>query len=583
MKRKPFLTVFLCSVFAALTVLFFAPMEIVLANAGEFFFPFSSVWWFQLLLALAVSLLAAILLCLFPARVGLLLGACVLGVGLAAYAQTFPFMNGLMPSLTGRAIDISASGVAWNLVIWIIIILVAFLAVFFTVKKHRHAVETALCAVAGIFIAMQLVGLITSVVNSSSAPAEKRQDHVLSAQGQFELGSDENVIVFVMDTADGVWARQMLERWPELKDTLSGWTWYPNATSRYNRTYPSLPYMLTAQPCRFDRPVPVYVDEAFTGGMAFLKGLSDAGVDTRILTSEPNLISDLADPYIANTVRYDYAAFGNLYLPGLEKALLRIAVYKCAPYLLKNYGLYDMDYVNSVSFEIHNNPETKYSSYDYEFNDKLKKGLTVSDRYSKAFRFYHTAGTHIGVFWDENLVPDPNRVGHEDYPAAMRGCFRNVEKYIAHLKDLDLYDRATIIVTADHGSNFGVPWGQPLERTTTATPVLMVKYPGADLSQPLQENKAPVSHDDLIATVEQALSVPVSGLGSAKTFRDFAPGESRERLYDFIAFRDHTAGEIAVLEYLIDGDAEDIANYHLTGNWWDVLYSVQPISDEPYP
>ena len=583
MKKKPFLTVFLCAAFAALTVLFFAPMEVVLANAGEFFFPFSTVWWFQLLLALGASLLAALVLCLFPARAALLLGACVLGVGLAAYVQTFPFMNGLMPSLTGRAINISSSGITWNLVIWIAIILLVVLIVFFTLKKHRPAVETGLRAAAGVLIAMQLVGLVTSVINSSSAPAEKRQDHVLSARGQFELGSEDNVIVFVMDTADGAWARQMLERWPELKDTLSGWTWYPNATSRYNRTYPSLPYMLTAQLCRFDRPVPTYVDEAYTEGGAFLKGLSTAGVDTRILTSEPNLVSDLADPYIANAVKYDYSAFGNLYLPGLEKALLRISLYKCAPYLLKNYGLYDMDYVNTVSFEIHNNPETRYGSYDYEFNDRLKKGLTVSSDYSKAFRFYHTAGTHIGVFWDENLTPSPNRTGHEDYPAAMRGCFRNVEEYIARLKDLGLYDRATIIVTADHGSNFGVPWDQPLERTTSATPVLMVKYPNADLSQPLREDKSPVSHDDLIATVEQALSVPLSGLGSGKTFRDYTPGESRDRLYDFIAFRDHTAGEICVREYLIDGDAEDIANYHLTGNWWDVLYSVQPISDEAFP
>ena len=57
MKKEPFLTVFLCAACAALTVLFFAPMEVVLANAGEFFFPFSTVWWFQLLVTLAAALL----------------------------------------------------------------------------------------------------------------------------------------------------------------------------------------------------------------------------------------------------------------------------------------------------------------------------------------------------------------------------------------------------------------------------------------------------------------------------------------------------------------------------------------------
>ena len=582
MKKKPFLTILCCIFLPVLTILFFSPLEVIAMNAGEFFFPLANVWWFQLLVCLAGSLLLTFLMVLLPVRAALTAAAAALGVGIAAYIQIL-FLNGLVPSLTGRAIKLPPSGMALNLVIWIAVtLLTAFLVLLFS-RKARKSTEFVMRAVACALIVMQLAGFIGSALSMNTEVTEERQDHVLSAKGQFELGSGENVIIFVMDTADGAWAREMLDRWPDLKDTLSGWTWYPNATSRYNRTYPSLTYMLTGEECHFDKPVPTYVNEAFTTGIAFLKGLSDAGVETRILTPDPDLISDLADPYIANAVNYDYGAFGNLYLLRLEKVLLHIGIYKSAPYLFKNQGVYDMDYVNTASFRIHNDPETKYDNDDYEFYAKLKKGLTVSSEYSKAFRFYHTAGTHIGVFWGEDLVPDPNRVGTEDYPAAMRGCFRNVEEYIARLKDLGLYDKATIIVTADHGSNFGVSAGLPLERTTTATPVMMVKYAGADLSQPLQENKAPVSQDELIATVEKALSVPASGLGSGKTFRDFTEGEARERLYDFIAYREHVAGEIAVREYLIDGDAEDIANYHLTGRWWDVLYSVQPISDEVFP
>ena len=583
MRKKPSLAIFFCNLFLLLTTLFFSPLEVVARNAGEFFFPLSNVWWPQLLVCLAGALLLTLLMLLLPARAGLTVAAAMLGLGLAAYVQIL-FLNGLIPSMTGKAIDISSSEKILNLVLWIVITLLAVVLVFLFSKKFRKNTELALCAVAGALIVMQLAGFVSSALTMDTKTTKDRQNHVLSARGQFDLGSESNVVVFVMDTADGAWAREMLDRWPDLKDTLSGWTWYPNATSRYNRTYPALTYMLTGQTCHFDRPVPTYVDEAFTNGAAFLKNLSDAGVDTRILTPDPDLVSDQADPYIANAVNYDYADFGNLYLPRLEKVLLRIAVYKSAPYLFKNYGLYDMNYVNTASFKIHNDPETKYGNYDYEFYAKLKSnGLTVSDTNKKAFRFYHTAGTHIGVFWGEDLVPDPNRVGTGDYPAALRGCFKNVEEYIARLKDLGLYDQTTIIVTADHGSNFGVPYGQPLERTTTATPIMMVKYAGSDLTQPLQENKAPVSQDELFSTVEQALSAAPSGLGSGKTFKDFTEGEARDRFYDFIAYHDHLAGEIAVREYLIDGDAEDIANYHLTGNWWDVLYSVQPISPDPFP
>ena len=581
MKKKPFLTIFLCNLFTALTVLFFAPLEVLLANAGEFFVPFANVWWLQLLLALAAALLVSGILLLFPSRVGLTVAGLSLAFGLASYIQIL-FMNGHMVSLTGERFDITSAGIRNNLIIWIVILLLVTLLVFFFSKKNRKPTELVLRAVAAALTVMQLAGFVTSVLTTDLNPSVRKQEHVLTTAGQFELSKNQNTIVFILDTADAVYAEEMLQRWPELNDTLSGWVWYPNTTSRYNRTYPSLPYLFTAQECHMDKPVPTYVDEAWTKGMGFVKGLADAGTDVRIVTPDPELISDLADPYIANAVPYNYSDFGNLYLPRLEKVLLRVALYKCMPYQFKFPFRYDMDYANTAAFKIFNDPSLHFNDKDNAFAADLRGALTVTDSYDKAFRFYHLYGPHIGADWDENLAPRPADA-EEDYPAVLRGSFRNIEDYIQQLKDLGLYDSATIIVTADHGTNFGIPEGQPLERTTTACPLLMVKYPGADLSQPLKIDRAPLSQDEFIATVEQSLGVSPSGLGSGKTFKDFTEGEARERYYDFIAYHDRMAGEIAVREYLIDGDAGDIKNYHLTGRWWDVLYSVQPISDEVFP
>ena len=581
MKKKPFLTIFLCNLFTALTVLFFAPLEVLLANAGEFFVPFANVWWLQLLLALAAALLVSGILLLLPSRAGLTVAGLSLAFGLASYIQIL-FMNGHMVSLTGERFNITSAGIRNNLIIWIVILLLVTLLVFLFSKKNRKPTELALRAVAVALTVMQLAGFVTSVLTTDLNPSVRKQEHVLTTAGQFELSNNQNTVVFILDTADAVYAEEMLQRWPELNDTLSGWVWYPNTTSRYNRTYPSLPYLFTAQECHMDKPVPVYVDEAWTKGMGFIKGLADAGADVRIVTPDPELISDLADPYIANAVPYSYADFGNLYLPRLEKVLLRVALYKCMPYQFKFPFRYDMDYANTAAFKIFNDPSLHFNDKDNAFAADLHGALTVTDSYDKAFRFYHLYGPHIGADWDENLVPRAADA-EEDYPAVLRGSFRNIEDYIQQLKDLGLYDSATVIVTADHGTNFGIPEGQPLERTTTACPLLMVKYPGANLSQPLQVNRAPLSQDEFIPTVEQSLSVPASGLGSGKTFKDFSEGEARDRYYDFIAYHDRMAGEIAVREYLIDGDAGDIKNYHLTGRWWDVLYSVQPISDEPFP
>lgn len=581
MKKKPFLTIFLCNLFTALTILFFAPLEVLLANVGEFFIPVANVWWLQLLLALVSALLVSGILLLLPFRVGLTIAGLSLAFGLASYIQIL-FMNGHMVSLTGERFDITAAGIRNNLIIWIVILLLVTLLVFLFLKKHRKPVELALRAAAAVLTVMQLAGFVSSVLTTDLNPDTHRQEHVLTSAGQFELSKNQNTIVFILDTADEMYAEEMLERWPDLKNSLSGWVWYPNVTSRYNRTYPSLPYLFTTRECHMDKPVPVYVDEAWTSGMGFVKGLADAGTDVRIYTPDPELISDLADPYIANAVSYDYSDFNNLYLPRLEKVLLRVALYKCMPYQFKFPFRYDMDYANTAAFKIFNDPSLHFNDKDNVFASDLHGALTATDAYSKAFRFYHLYGPHLGADWDENLSPHIY-TDEEDYAAVLRGSFRNIEDYIQQLRDLGLYDSVTFIVTADHGSNFGVPVGQPLERTTPASPLLMVKYPGADLSQPLQVNRAPVSQDEFIPTVEQSLSVSASGLGSGKTFKDFTEGEVRNRYYDFIAYHDRMAGEIAVREYLIDGDATDIRNYHLTGRWWDVLYSVQPVSNEPFP
>ena len=398
MKKKSFLPILCCNLFLTLTFLFFSPLEVIARNAGEFFFPLSNIWLFQLLVSVIGALLLTFFMLLLPPRAGLIAAAVTLGLGIATYIQIL-FLNGSIQSMAGKAIDISSSDKTRNLVVWILILLTTVLVVFLFSRKYRRNTGTAMSIISAALVAMQLAGFVGAALTMGSEASADQQDHVLSAQGQFELGSEENVIVFVMDTADGAWAREMLERWPDLKDTLSGWTWYPNATSRYNRTYPALPYMLTGQPCHFDLPVSDYINEAYTSGIAFLKNLFEAEVDIRILTPDPDMIADLADPYVANTVNYNYRSFSNLYLPRLEKVLLRIGIYKGAPYSFKNYGLYDLNYANTASFRIHNDPETNYRNYDYEFHDRLvQKGLTVSNVYAKAFRFYHTAGTHIGVF-----------------------------------------------------------------------------------------------------------------------------------------------------------------------------------------
>ena len=578
--RRPFLTILACNLFLVLTVAFFLPLEVVMGNVKEFYVPFANLWWFQLLLSLGAALVLTGIMTILPGRAGVTAAGLSLALGVAAYAQAM-FLNGGMVALTGDEMTVTEGEITRNLVIWGVIIAAVLLAVILFSGRHRRGTEIAMRAVAAALAAVQAVGFITSAFTLDLSP--KKQELALTTESQFELGNEENVIVFVLDTADGSYAAEMLERYPELNESLAGWTWYPDATSHYSRTYPGLPYMLTGAENHMDRPVAEFLDEAY-GNSAFLPGLSGAGVDCRVLTWDAFMVSEKAEDAIANMINYRYESFSSLNLPGLEKSVMKIALYKCLPYRFKEVFSYEMADINTESYYEQDDTYLFYSYMDDEFFCELEYGVTVPGTFGKTFRLFHLFGTHAGVRWDENLeeIPPEEKTG-EDYPAALRGCFRNVECMIEQMKELGIYDRATIIVTADHGIPGSIPEGEEPVLKSPSTILMMVKLPGSDLSQPLRTDLAPVSQDEIFATVENALGVPVSGTGSGKTFADFREGDARERYYNHTYLHSHKSGEIALVEYLITGDARDIANWKQTGNWWDILYSTNAVSAEPYP
>ena len=579
-SRRPVVTILLCNLFLALTVGFFSPLEVLLANAKEFFFPFGNIWWFQLLVSLAAAGILTLLMCLLPGRAGIIAAGVSFALGLAAYIQML-FLNGDMVALTGDEMTVTTEGKTLNLVIWGVLLLAVLAMVFLFSRRHRRGTEIVLRAVAAALVVMQAVGFVSSAATAKLTPA--RQEQALSTEKEFVFGKEKNVIVLLLDTADGMYGREMVERWPELSEILSGWTYYPNAVSRYSKTYPALPYLLSGIPCWLDKPVDDYLTEAYGTG-AFLKGLKAAGVDTRVLTMDPMLVTEAADPYLDNSVGYQYSSFGNLNLPELEKNLMSISLYKCLPYQFKEDFSYTIQDINSSSFNTSYDDYMYFSYQDDDFHYDLDEAVTATDQYPKAFRLYHLLGVHKGVRWDENLEEIEEESDMEDFPAALRGCFRNVESLIDQLKAQGLYDNTTIIVSADHGLNRHFNDEESLFLKEPASLLLMVKYAGSDTTKPMQVSQDPVCQEDFFATVENALEIPVSGCGSGKTFADFSADPDRERYYYHTVVRQSVLGDLGLREYRVQGDAGDFAAWEPTGKTWTAKYSFNRVnSGEPFP
>ena len=532
-------------------------MEVILLNSNEFNYTIRSFWWFQVLVALAAAGLLTLVMMLLPRKGRLVASSLTLGAGAAAWVQML-LLNGRMVGLTGDEMQVSGTEKAVNLLVWLVIIAGTVVLVLELDRKGKKA-GLGMRAAAAMLTAVQLTAFVSLLLTTDFEAEGDR--HIFTQGGQFELSSGTNVVEFILDASDGETVHRMLEKYPELNDQLAGWVYYPNATSEYSRTFPSLPYMLSGVRTHMDTPLKEYVDTAFDTS-DFLPNLDRAQTDIRIYTMDNTYVSTHMDDIIRN-VRRGENSFGDLNLWGLEKGLAKISLFKCAPYVLKPLFAYKVNILNVMAF--------KYKYYNNWYDPNFYRSFadrgvfTVTDSYAKAYRFYHLWGAHRGVLWNDKLDWVDNSAEGGDAAVRLRGSFMMLDAFCDEMKAHGIYDDAMIIVVADHGESVGDPETKAQYRA--ACPLLMIKYPGSSADRPLQVSAAPVSHDDLFATITDTLGAERPAVGSGKAVGEIREDEIRDRMYYYIALNDQVKAEL-LREYVIQGDAENFENWHETGNTW---------------
>ena len=144
---------------------------------------------------------------------------------------------------------------------------------------------------------------------------------------------------------------------------------------------------------------------------------------------------------------------------------------------------------------------------NYDFCDKLEsEGLTARNG-DKTFVVQHLMGTHL--FKNDEFGKYKEGASYEE---TTLGCLHIVSQYIRQMKEVGVYDNSTIIITADHGWEYG------------QQPVFFIKEAGASLDE-IEDNNAPVSFHELLPTIARIAGVDMTGA----TIYDFKPDEKRER------------------------------------------------------
>ena len=564
---KKFLSTIITYTFAVFTVLFFAPLEIYLGNILDFKIFANSAVFILLVLSVAATLVLSAGLSFLPVKILKIMNIGVFSLSLCFYIQSL-FLNGKLISLTGDEQTFSALSIVSNALIWIVVIAIIFVLWQILKKaKKEKAFLTAVKFISLSLVIMQTVGLVS--VYSVCDKYNASKNCYFSNEGKLEVSNNKNVLYFVIDTCSGNVVEKALSESPDIFDDLDGFIYYPNASSTYSRTYPSITYMLSGEKCYFDIPASEYVNNAFEKSK-FIPTMKDLKTDVRLYT-ETAYIGESVKNKIDN-LSYSAADVNNINFLGFVKKSVKISLFRGAPYIIKERFKYTAEEVNK---EITKSLADKALLFDdLEFYDEIKNDrVKVNKNYNAAFRFYHMFGTHPGATVNENVEYESGVAPSDTF----KGNIKILKEYFKQLKDLGVYDKSTIIITADHGSSGG---GSTLDIPTNTGCIMLVKPANAKAGEKFKVSSAPVCHEDLFATAIHSLGGDYSQFG--RNIYEIRENEQRKRLYYYSALYSATDGEIVLREYSLKGNARVREDYAATGKYWDINYSMNNVSKKRF-
>lgn len=477
--------------FFALTLTLFAATQMVCDNQEEFWFTWAQMapgvvrvglWvWGALTLLLAVLPRRA-----FPWGQGVLLG-----LGVAALLQG----NGLNAdygALNGQAIawgEYTVYGLI-NTALWAGIL-------FICLSLRQWKRFGALCVVLPCLLAVGEGGWIA--YRAAQAPTPQTETY-LSQAGLYTVGTEENLLVLVLDSVDADQFAQALAEDPDLSRRLEGFTWYRNAMGLSDPTKYGLPALLTGQ--AYTQPVDYagFIAAAYADAPLYTMLAGDVW-DARFFTDSRYVSLDAG--VVDNLAREELAVNDPA---GLTRDLLRLCAFRYAPHFLKPqlwmYSNVFLPYAQAQG-------EPVYEVTDPAFDARLREeGLEAT--VERAFRLIHLTGMHPPYTMDADCQYQAQGVTAQEQ---MRGCLRLAEDYLEQLRVLGVYDRSAVLILADHGTD------------TVHRPLLLLKRPG-DTGE-MAVNDAPVSYADLPATYVALLT----GAQAGTELWSIPQGQARTRLY----------------------------------------------------
>ena len=419
----------------------FAPLEFYITNKAYFFFSGIELIPFAMLLFLVVLIAGTVIiftLSRFDLKVSTPLTCTGIGVIFALYiignfmVVDYGAMDGLIP----RWERFRKEGIL-QVAVFVIIPLVSL--IISLVIKNK---EKVLKAFGGLSVCLLLVLVFTLVSILVTTGLKKDPEYIVTADHEFELSKEQNVIVFIIDTYDSKIFDDMLsEDYDKYASLLKDFTYYPDTTSMYAATELALPQIITGIPYYNETTYGEYLKKSFSDSkmLEYLRSNDySTGIYTTCRMPQDEMALQFENvKYMERTVSSHRRLAGYMY---------KFLGFRYMPQPLKKYFWFYPDEMRSGLESTKDDSIEVFYDNNYLFDSKIKEMKDAHE--GKAFRIYHIDGVHAPFSISSDFSPSSGETSIEEEG---RGIMYVVDHLLNSLRENDLYENSAIVIMADHG------------------------------------------------------------------------------------------------------------------------------------
>lgn len=529
---------------ACFMFIFFGPLELIAFSGDSFIYSYRDVLWVLLCGFLIIWAVGTLLISLLRGKIFNYVVCSVFSFAVCGYIQG-NFMNGSLGTLTGDAItwNIMKSELWLGILVWLGLLLVFYLLMYLSRKYWTNVVTY----VSLLLVVMQIVPLVMILCGAYDTSGSGLGNNRLTTEGMYEYSESENVFVFVLDRMDFNYIEDAIKEEPEFFDKLDGFIGYDNAISAFARTKPALNQLLTgSEKTAYKVPTDDFYRESwFEDGKNILGDISAQGYTMEFYTDAGSLFSDAR--FMKKHARNASSGYGDVAPMTAFGKLMHLSAFRYAPIFVKPFYWQDTNYYNQGVLK----PDATVTYTFDDFANTRGVNRATADRREKAFKFYHFNGPHAPYTIDKNGNPSEKETSASHQ---LMGCMSYLYSAFDRMKELGIYEDATIIITADHGEHQG-----DTRPVLAETRIGLFYKPSGSAGEKLRWSSAQVCTDNLPATIIKSVGGDYSAYG--RPLDEIGEDEDITRVYYKSVTESGSSNEIGLYTYHVIGDASDFKNW----------------------